>query len=110
MLANLFKIFENKNKLLQIRQQGVFDFLDFLFSKTDCYEFIFIFLKNLVLIKNVWFLSQILKIFKTIILKMLRFFSDFFSIFSKKGDQFPVDSATQHSRTIFFRLLMNLWK
>ena len=89
--------------------KGFLNFIKTVFQNTEGRTFLLFSEKSQSLLKSI-FLSQILKIFKTIILKMLGFFAGFFSIFPEKGDRFPVDSATQHSRTIFFRLLMNLSK
>ena len=52
-------------------------------------------------------IKEFLEISFFIVLKILGFFSEFFIIFPEKGDRFPVDSATQHFHTIFFRLYMN---
>ena len=52
-------------------------------------------------------IKEFLEISLFIFLKILGFFSEFFIIFPEKGDRFPVDSATQHFHTIFFRLYMN---
>ena len=52
-------------------------------------------------------MNGIPKKFLSSILSTLRFFADFIFIFPESGVWFPVDWATQHSSTIFFRLYMN---
>ena len=105
---NFSKIKLNKNKLLEIRQQGVFEFYVFGFSKHRGYEFIFIFRFFLVLIKKLELIKDFLKIVFFIILKTFQFFSEFLIIFRETGDRFPIDSGTLHLHTIFFRVYMNL--
>ena len=56
------------------------------------------------------FFSQILENHFSLFLKTLEFFSDFFIIFPKKGDRFPVVCATHHFHTIFIGLYMDFWK